>query len=461
MSKKTFTDGCQTDAPGAPSAPEVRQHGTAQTPVNAVKNKMVRQGSSPIGHPKKTAQTRVNIEVQKIKVRQLVAHFDSQSKSTPGGASTFDDMNHQITTNTTGKRWYVSYYVTENGKKLRKRAYGRVNAEKDLNKRMELLEDLRKEIFNALQFGHDVDIIPLYAGIPIYTATDTMIADKKRYLKKKSIPSIVHHLGKWKAWLLATKNNNKHPANITRADIIRYRDHLISKGIGNRTVNNNLREVSSLFNYLIDSDSNIVFRNPCIGLKKLPSRSETHVSYTAEQFQQMVDYLKEKDRKLLFYIKLIAFAYLRTDEARLLQIRHIDVPGRKILLTAAANKNNTRTYKIIQEIIADEFESRQLNQYPDDYFLFSRGADPGELPVGENYFRKHFKKVKQKFGLSKKHTIYGFRHTSVIQLLEGGTKWHKAMDLTGHERMESFQQYARSILGKQPEDYSGVYTVKL
>lgn len=427
--------------------------------MNKDKSEKNQLGSSPIIHPKKNAQSSANAEKMKNEVRHHLAHFGS-SEVTPGGGTTQEQMlRHNITANTTGNRWYVSYYITgPTGDRERKRAYGRVNAEKDLAKRMKLIMQLQIEILQMLSSEQEGP--KLTSSTNIYKSVEVLIAEKTRYLKNNSIKTTTHHLGEFKKWLLQTNNELKDPSEIKRKDILEYRSWLLNKGIANRTINNNMREVSSLFNFIIDSNEN-AFKSPLKGLAKLPSRSETHVAYTTDQFQKMLDYMKENDQCLLFFIKLIAFAYLRTEEAKMLRVKDIDLAARKILLSAKANKTNKRTYKIIQDIIVDEFEKRKLQQYPGHYFLFSKGGKPGPTPVGENYFRKRFKKVKKEFNLTKLHTVYGFRHTSVAQLLLGGTMWHDAMDLTGHEDMTSFQKYARSVIGRDPKDLSSVYTVKL
>ena len=93
--------------------------------------------------------------------------------------------------------------------------------------------------------------------------------------------------------------------------------------------------------------------------------------------------------------------------------------------------------------------------------VFGKNGIPGPVNVGENFFRKRFKKVKKLFGLSRKHTLYGFRHTSVSQLLEAGNLWTDVMKLTGHTQMESFQKYASSVMSSSAKDLSDSFEVKM
>jgi site-specific recombinase XerD len=93
--------------------------------------------------------------------------------------------------------------------------------------------------------------------------------------------------------------------------------------------------------------------------------------------------------------------------------------------------------------------------------VFGKNGYPGPVNVGENFFRKRFKKVKKQMGFSNKHTLYGFRHTSVCQLIRSGQIWNDIMKLTGHTQYSSFQKYASSLDSESPKDLSHGFAVKI
>lgn len=461
--------------------------------MNKENKKTVKVGSSPIGHPKEGANSAIVKE-------------DRNSELAPSAPTTFQDgkdhlsldplarvqneeeMDHEVTLCLTGKRWYVSYYILNKGKRQRVREYGRINAEKNLFRRKDLLRDLKKNICLKLHIADKKEegskalfpmavfsLVPKAVKIPdynfysydlnfsvgIYAQANTMRKTKATYLKKNSIKTIDHYIGVFQQWLKETSMANFHPSEFSKAHILEYRTWLMKRSIGNRTINNAVREVRDLFSFMIDNDENLNYKNPAMRIRKLPNRAEKNLAYTADVFQKLIDHLKENDPYLLFYIKIIAFGYIRTDEIRHIKIENIDVNSRKIKLTAVVNKTNSGTFKLIQENILNEFVSRELHQYPGHYYLFSKNNKPGPTMIGENYFRKRFKKVKDKFSIDRNHTLYGFRHTSITQLLESGQQWTKIMDLTDHDSMEAFQRYARTLIGKDPEDMSSKYKVKL
>ncbi len=161
------------------------------------KNQM---GSSPIGHPQSTHKQGVS----KKSAPKNRAHFGALSKGsseiTPGGGTTQEQLNHLVNLHVNCKRWHVSYKALDpSGVEKRRRAYpGR---EKDPENDTLVKKFVKAKIFKSLLSGQERDK-PVLQKINIFKAVTQMIEDKRRYLKKKSMPSIEHHLGKWKEWLL-------------------------------------------------------------------------------------------------------------------------------------------------------------------------------------------------------------------------------------------------------------------
>ncbi|OFY87824.1 MAG: hypothetical protein A3F72_02845 [Bacteroidetes bacterium RIFCSPLOWO2_12_FULL_35_15] len=395
-------------------------------------------------------------------MRQIFGALTFEGFAPGGEIPTNEQMTtKKITIHTSGKRWYVNYYSKDiSGKETRHRVYGRVNVEKDPEKRMLLLLELQTQVYHSVIANEEYSEQLYTQGTNIYKTITQIVSEKKGYLKDSSYDSIQKHAKLFKEWLLKNNLEGKQPGEINRANIITYRNWLLEKKLSNRSVNNNIDEVRAFFNYMIKREDGMVYKNPCATIEDLPFQSETHVAYTDTEMQTIFDYLKEQDPYMLFYIKFVAFAYLRTNEVRLLQIKHIDVPGKTILLTANNNKVNNRIKKVIQNNFMDEFITRKIADYPKDFYVFSIGGKPGSKPVGEGYFSKRYQAVKKKFKLTPLHTIYGFRHTTISQLLRSGVPTYQAMKLTGHTTHAAFEKYARSIYLEPAEDVSQFYSVK-
>ena len=87
----------------------------------------------------------------------------------------------------------------------------------------------------------------------------------------------------------ASIENLEQLRSISQAHILAWRDHLIQSGSSNRTVNNRMASLSSLFNHLCEKQ--IVSTNPVKGLKR-PKVNQTTIktpALTTEQVRNILD----------------------------------------------------------------------------------------------------------------------------------------------------------------------------
>ena len=374
-----------------------------------------------------------------------------------------DQMIKSVTLKTFGmnvsKRWYVEYYefnpITSSW--LRKREYGFVNKEKDAEKRLQKINALCHEIIQSM----GKKFVPATKGErSIKKYVNMYLADKNNTLKETSMANIKATLTYFIGFLADRGLADIQIHDITKDHIHDFKKYL-SAELENRTVNNHMSFLKSFFNYFINNYEDLLVKNPVKGTSKLKTISETHVAYTDEEAKKIFEYLERHDQQLLLYCMFVGIGFVRCEESRNLRIRDIDFTGKKITLSADIHKPGTRVNKPMLKKFYSILKDRGLHKYPGDFYIFSMSGQPGTKMVYYNYFQKRFKKVKDEFGLSKKHTIYGFRHTSVSQMLERGAKWHEAMKYTGHTTMEAFSKYAKSLMNKPAEDLSEFITLPI
>lgn len=61
-------------------------------------------------------------------------------------------------------------------------------------------------------------------------------------------------------------------------------------------------------------------------------------------------------------------------------------------------------------------------------------------------FTNGYKLIKDKLGLDNKYTLYGWKHTRVVNLLMAGFTDNEVMSLTGHSDHKSFMAYKRELM---------------
>lgn len=350
----------------------------------------------------------------------------------------------------TDYRWYCYYYTAHDDKKARVRIYGNINREKDPHKRKEKLLILQQMLQNKIITNNPGKNTLLWY-------MKRAITDKTLYLKESSRISFKTHVNVFNKWLI--ENNYAHimPDQLTGEIIHLFQNYLLATRT-NRTVNNYLDTIKTACNF-IKTKYKAITENPCLTRTQLPTQSEMHVAYTDKQAAQISAYLETADPELLFYIRFIYYCFLRCVEVRKLRIRDIDF-GRMIIKMETANvKTNASRHK---KILAD-FHNQviTLKDLPGHYFVFGRTGQPGPLKRRAKYFAEKFKPVKQKFELSRLHTMYGFRHTVVSQLIRNGADKFDVMKYTGHTTLAAFENYIRSIYAIEPRDLSDKVSVKI
>lgn len=362
------------------------------------------------------------------------------------------EMISKIEMKQSGARWHVEYreLIPETGKYARRRVYGDVNREKDLDKRKVLLNDLYQEILT----GICTRITNLKTGeSEIKKYILAYLSDKQSSLSRSSIKNMSLALKYFYKFLL---QNNYHltPIHGIRKNHIHEFRVYLTRITGNRSVNNHISFVSSFFQYYIDNFDDVLFKNPVKGLHKLPTSSETHVAYTDQQKRDYFEYMRVNDPILLLYCKFIGLGFTRCEETRHIRVADIDFDRKTITLWAGKAKTGKRINKPMLNVFNNMLIDAGIHKAPASHFVFSRTGGPGEKQCGKNYFRKRFKILKDKFLLTKKYSIYGFRHTTASEMIDNNAPWREVMKYTGHTTMASFEAYTKSLKNKPAKDLS-------
>lgn len=136
---------------------------------------------------------------------------------------------------------------------------------------------------------------------------------------------------------------------------------------------------------------------------------------------------------------------MRTREIQLLQIEHIDLEARQIKAIVPTAKTGDRFIPICDEL-EELIISMNLIDSPLDYYVFGRNGKASENKMKRHYFSERYKPIKDKLGLDNKYTLYGWKHTRVVNLLMAGYTDQEVMSLTGHRDYKSFMAYKRELI---------------
>jgi len=174
------------------------------------------------------------------------------------------------------------------------------------------------------------------------------------------------------------------------------------------------------------------------------TRAEKNRYYSANVAERVKKEL-DKDDAMYNYVKWIFYSCMRPREIRHLQIKHIDLGVRQIKVPAPTAKTGDRFVPICDELLEMILEM-DLDRFPLDYYVFGDKGKIGEEIASRDYYAKRYKPIKERLGLDDKYTLYGWKHTRVVNLVLAGFTDNEIMTLTGHSDYKSYQAYKRDLM---------------
>jgi integrase len=242
--------------------------------------------------------------------------------------------------------------------------------------------------------------------------------------------------------------------NVNDTFVRKYFDYLKQvRGVANKTYNCRRTMLHALFNTLIDRDKKLFSGvNPIAKVDFLKTESKKHAAYTDEQMIRIRDIIiKGNEPYLLLFIQFMFFTLARPDEIRFLKIGDIKFSDKKILFQSQDAKTSIDEFVGINDSFARVIEQSGILNFPENYFVFSVSNgknEPGNAPVGKNYFYKHIKPYVNALGLTKlnpNYTIYSFKHTGAISLYKATKDIKLVQAQCRHKNIEQTNIYLRDL----------------
>ena len=360
------------------------------------------------------------------------------------------------------KRWYVyfSYRDPQTGKMVRQNPiYLGVNkAFKTLAERYANIKRVRAIVEQKLINGYNPykDKYSENKIISIHDAFSHSLDNAKATMKESSFKNHQYRIRTFEKWLEQNNFTGRAVTAITKKTATNFLNAILLK-TSPKNRNNTRASLSILFKFLEDNQyitNNFITSIPV--LKANPHRNKT---YTQTQEDTIFEYIEQNDPLLLRFIKFISYNFLRPIEVCRLQVKDIDLEGKRLMVEA---KNQARKTKIIPEILLTEL--LYLKGANPNHFLFApEGLGPWDTSETNkrDYWSKRFKKVKEHFSLGEDYGLYSFRHTFITKLYRKLREQYppfetksRLMLITGHTTITVLDKYLRDIDAELPEDYS-------
>jgi len=244
------------------------------------------------------------------------------------------------------------------------------------------------------------------------------VENRKKELRKNTIRSYESFVNIFTEW--TNKNCPDIYASVfAQNHAIRYMDDLFAKSsVGATTYNNHIKMSRALFNWM--KERCYTKQNPFDNIKSKPKHKKTRIIIPEDTRKRITDYLKKDNTYFLLICKLVHSSLIRPNEINQLQVKHLHINQKYILIPGDVAKNHkTRAAALTQEII-DDFQKINIESYPSEYYLFSSDLQPGKTQAGYKRYGKEWAKMRTALNLPTEMQLYSLRDTAINGMLKKG-----------------------------------------
>lgn len=278
-------------------------------------------------------------------------------------------------------------------------------------------------------------------------------------IKKKEV---IHHsyqtykskLRIFVMYLEAKELQDIHVSYITQEVIVGFIYFISEENkVSRRTVLKYQQILNSFFNYLINVKK-ILLRNPVFDIPKVGEvKDEAAVPIPDQDREVLKLYMQKHDPQLWLVCMMEFYCAIRPhEELRNMLISDLNWNDQTITIRKTISKNRkTQTVDMPNQLFEDMINIYHLNEYPPDYYVFSRNSQPGEILLGKNYFKNHFSAIRKELGLPSYYKLYGFKHTGACKLASSGISTWELQKHMRHVSITTTEAYIKKRMGIQSD----------
>lgn len=349
--------------------------------------------------------------------------------------------------------WRIIYYVKHpvDDKMIRFRK--RVKAFDSVNERLKYAELLIDKINRKLIQGWNPILDQQNHQ---YTTIKEAISNYHEYIQAKvkanvmrpgTIRSYLSQTGKI-AQHLDQKGLDPFTFEYDKTMMLEILDEFIRAGKSTRTHNNFLKVNIVFWNWMIEREYCKV--NVPQLFKKLKNEEAKSVLFPDALRDRLFAHLDQHNKPMLLACYLTYYCFVRPNEIRHLQLKHLDISNNLIRLTANVTKNRkSENITLMPKVKALALDILDFSS-PDDYIL-SVAFRQGKTPIAQRTFENHYNYVRRDLNISRQYNFYSLKHTGITNMLHAGVAPIKVKEQARHADLSITEAYIKRI-GKADQD---------
>lgn len=344
------------------------------------------------------------------------------------------------------KRWYVYYSVRgADGKLHLKKKKAGINKGTTAKERRRIASLVIGQLNDLLKSGwRDNEAPDISIGLPLKEQLTAVLELKKSHMKWRTWQSFNYCLNKFFKWMDQKGYSDMYPKQFTQAHAHAYTDHLLKQGIAAKTFNYQKVNMKHFFTMLQDRE--IIEKNPFHRIKSLKETPARHVAFTDEQMKKLDEHMLENCYPMYVFTRFVMFTFIRPIEVLRIRVGQVNMKSWTIMVHADQAKASRPRVLEIPVGLREVIKKMNLENYPKDFFLFSRGMVPGKKALTRNAVTENFRRwVKEPLELGINHTLYGYKHYGNAKAFKLGISVEAIRRQNGHATEAQTRTYLRSI----------------
>ncbi len=359
-------------------------------------------------------------------------------------------------------RVYIECYVWDmlKNKMVRKRYYKHTNVT-DRKKQIRLLKDsceaLNKQLADGGVLNGTGGKIDGNNTVAYKTHTSliqglNLALDNKSSLRAKTYRNYKLYGNDFIKWLKAKGYENIKASDLNKMVVDKFRKFLTDNNYANRTINNYLDHVQTLFEYLVSIE--LAKENPFKKVDRLPVGMGRNIAFSKIQQKELIAFMAKNCPEVLTLCKFMYYTMARPNEIANMRVKWVGLKASdKIYLPEEISKSTIERNITITGELQKVLDTMHLDSAKPDWYIFSSGLRAGALHVPANRLADMFtervlKKIKNADGerkYGKEYTLYSWKHTSVVNNYRGGMSRAALKQQLGYKYDYSLEAYLKSL----------------
>lgn len=284
------------------------------------------------------------------------------------------------------------------------------------------------------------------SGCPsLRDAVESFVAIKSKTIRPDSKRCYRSYANSFIDWLDAHGLSNEYVALFTHDSAARYMRYLEERDMANKTYNNYLTFMSTLFLYFVKKE--YIRDNPFDRIDRKRVESKIRELIPSDVRHLIFDYFKVHSPTYI-YIMLLCYRYLiRPKEALMIRVGYIDFDEGLVTLPPSVTKNHRKRTVALGDDVMSYF--RSLQGLAPELYVFSNGYLPGTRLLTTRDTGKTWATMRNELDLPMNFQFYSLKDTGITEMLESGMPSKMVKDLADHSSLEMTERYLHKANAKR------------